>query len=216
MRWNLFLHHLNKLNQTNMKTLYKTLMFIWTFLILGSCATIPASTSVLSKEIIKEANGMHDLNTSLINQLYTEREQRINDFITHQYTPAIINNYEQLLPDSLDYKAALPHILQSILPVINKKRDSLQGILRVEQQNILRQLNANYASYTTSTAVLQGLIDSAVKLKSSESTALMAIENLAGVSQGTVSNIDLKLEKLLKDSGRTVDQLLQIANSLKK
>ena len=121
-----------------------------------------------------------------------------------------------MLPDSLDYKSALPNILQSILPVINKKRDSLQGILREEQQNILRQLNANYASYTTSTAVLHGLIDSSVKLKSSESTALMAIENLTGVSPGTVSNIDLKLEKLLKESGRTVDQLLQIANSLKK
>jgi hypothetical protein len=199
-----------------MKTLYKTLMFIWAFLILVSCATIPASTSVLSKEIIKEAKGMHDLNTALINQLYAEREQRINDFITHQYTPAIIKNYEQLLPDSLDYKAALPNILQSILPVINKKRDSLQGILRSEQQNILRQLNANYSSYTNSTAALQGLIDSAVKLKSSESNALMALAGLTGVSPEAVSNIDSKLEKLLKESGTTVDQFLQIANSLKK
>ena len=55
-----------------------------------------------------------------------------------------------------------------------------------------------------------------MKLKTSESTALMAIEKLTGATQGKLYNIDSKLEKLLKESGRTVDQLLQIANSLKK
>lgn len=199
-----------------MKIVKNTLVICTAVLLLISCASIPASTSTLSKEVIKEANGMHQLNISLINQLYGEREQRVNDFITYRYTPALIRNYEKLLPDSLDYKEELPNILQSILPVINKKRDSMQGILRAEQQNLIQQLNSNYATYTTSTAALQGLIDSAVKLKASESNALVALENLTGVSAGTVSNIDAKLEKLLTESGTTIDQLLQVANSLKK
>ncbi|QJP35355.1 hypothetical protein F0365_13575 [Nonlabens sp. Ci31] len=92
----------------------------------------------------------------------------------------------------------------------------LQGILHVEQQNIIKQLNANYATYTVSTAALQGLIDNAVKLKASESNVLRAIENLTGVSLATVSNIYARLEKFLTESGTTIDQLLQIANSLKK
>ena len=199
-----------------MKTTKKLLMLSLTLLVIVSCASIPASTSTLSKEIIKEADGMHQLNISLVNQLYAEREQRINDFITYQYTPALLVNYQKLLPDSMDYKTELPNILKSIVPVINKKRDSLQGILNKEQQNIIQQLNTNYSSYTTSSAALQGLIDSAVKLKASESNALAALENLTGVSSGTVSNIESKLEKLLTDSGTTIDQLLQITNSLKQ
>lgn len=185
-------------------------------LVVVSCASIPASTSTLSKEVIKEADAMHQLNISLVNQLYEERGQRINNFITYQYTPALLVNYQKLLPDSIDYKTALPDILKSIVPVINKKRDSLQGVLNAEQQNIIKQLTANYTSYTSSSAALQGLIDSAVKLKTSESNALTALENLTGVSSGTVSNVESKLEKILTESGTTMNQLLQIANSLKQ
>lgn len=199
-----------------MKIFKQLTMFVLTLLLVVSCASIPASTSTLSKEVIKEADAMHQLNIALINQLFAEREQRVNDFITYEYTPALLKNYEKLLPDSLDYKTELPNILKSIVPVINKKRDSLQGILSTEQQNIINQLNTNYATYTTSSAALQGLIDSAVKLKSSESDAITALENLTGVSSGTVSTIESKLEKLLTESGTTIEQLLQVANSLKQ
>ncbi len=184
--------------------------------LLVSCASIPASTSTLSKEVIKEANGMHELNLALIDQLYAERSQRVNDFITYRYTPALLSNYEKLLPAGLDYKEELPNILQSIVPVINKKRDSMQGVLNVEKQTLVKELNANFTTYTNSTAALQGLIDSAVKLKESESNALTALENLTGVSAGTVSNIDARLEKLLSQSGTTIEQLLQLTNGLKK
>lgn len=198
-----------------MRTIKNLTMSCLILLVIVSCASIPASTSTLTKEVINEASEMHQLNISLVNQLYAEREQRINSFITYQYTPALLKNYEKLLPDSLDYEKELPNILQSIIPVINKKRDSLQGILSAEQKTIIDQLNTNYASYTTSSAALQGLVDSAVKLKTSESNALTALEQLTGVSSGTVSNIESKLEKLLTESGTTINQLLQIANSLK-
>lgn len=199
-----------------MKNIHKTLLIASCLLLLISCASIPASTSTLSKEVIKEANGMHELNLVLINQLYAERSQRVNDFITYRYTPALLSNYEKLLPAGLDYKEELPNILQSVVPVINKKRDSMQGVLNVEKQTLVKELNANFTTYTTSTAALQGLIDSAVKLKESESNAITALENLTGVSPGTVTNIDARLEKLLSQSGNTIDQLLQLTNSLKK
>ena len=199
-----------------MRTIKNLAMSCLILLVIVSCASIPASTSTLTKEVINEASEMHQLNISLVNQLFEEREQRINSFITYQYTPALLKNYEKLLPDSLDYEKELPNILQSIIPVINKKRDSLQGILSAEQKTIIDQLNTNYASYTTSSAALQGLVDSAVKLKTSESNALTALEQLTGVSSGTVSSVESKLEKLLTDSGTTIDQLLQIANSLKQ
>lgn len=198
-----------------MRTIKNVTMSCLVLLVIVSCASIPASTSTLTKEVINEASEMHQLNISLVNQLYSEREQRINSFITYQYTPALLKNYEKLLPDSLDYEKELPNILQSIIPVINKKRDSLQGVLSAEQKTIIDQLNTSYASYTTSSAALQGLVDSAVKLKASESNALTALEQLTGVSSGTVSSVESKLEKLLTESGTTINQLLQIANSLK-
>jgi len=186
-----------------------------TILIITSCASIPASTSKLTEGVINEANGMHKLNVSLVSQLFDERQQRINDFMTYQYTPALLKNFQKILPDSLNYEEELPNILQSIVPIINKKRDSLQSILDTQEKDILNQLNTTYTAYSSSTGALQNLIDSAVKLKSAENQALTAIEGITGVSAGTVSNVEAKVNNLLLTSGTTVAQLLQIVNSLK-
>ena len=72
---------------------------------------------------------MHQLNIALVNKLFEERKLVINSFITNQYTPSLIKKYENLLPDSLNYKEALPNIIKSIIPVINRKKDSLQNVL---------------------------------------------------------------------------------------
>jgi hypothetical protein len=182
-------------------------------LLLG-CVSIPQSTATLTEEVIKEADGMHQLNIALINQLFEERKQVINSFITNQYTPALINKYETLLPDSLDYKKELPNIMKSIIPVINRKKDSLQNVLSVQQQQIISNLNNNYQTYSNATATLQNLINSAVKLKSAEQDALSSIQNLTG------DNIDVKkvestIDGLLIKSGNDMGKLLQVKTILK-
>ena len=185
-------------------------------LCLLSCAAIPSSTSKLTKEVISEADGMHQLNVSLVNQLFEEREQRINNFITYEYTPALLENFQKMLPDSVNYQEELPNILKSIVPVINKKRDSLQGIMSSQKTQILGELQSTYTTYTRSTSALQNLIDSAVKLDSAEKDALTAIENLTGVSPNTVQTISSTLDNLLIKSGTTVDEFTQLINTLKQ
>jgi len=193
----------------------KILGIVLGILIIASCASIPASTSKLTENVIDEANGMHKLNVSLVSQLFDERQQRINDFMAYQYTPALLKNIQKKLPDSVNYEEELPNILQSIVPVINEKRDSLQSILDTQEKNILDQLNTTYTAYSSSTGALQNLIDSAVKLKSAEKQALSAIEGITGISPGTVSNVEAKVNDLLLSSGANAGQLLQIINSLK-
>jgi len=193
----------------------KILGIVLSILIIASCASIPASTSKLTENVIDEANGMHKLNVSLVSQLFDERQQRINDFMAYQYTPALLKNIQKKLPDSVNYEEELPNILQSIVPVINEKRDSLQSILDTQEKNILDQLNTTYTAYSSSTGALQNLIDSAVKLKSAEKQALSAIEGITGISPGTVSNVEAKVNDLLLSSGANARQLLQIINSLK-
>ncbi len=193
----------------------KILGIVLGILIIASCASIPASTSKLTENVIDEANGMHKLNVSLVSQLFDERQQRINDFMAYQYTPALLKNIQKKLPDSVNYEEELPNILQSIVPVINEKRDSLQSILDTQEKNILDQLNTTYTAYSSSTGALQNLIDSAVKLKSAEKQALSAIEGITGISPGTVSNVEAKVNDLLLSSGANARQLLQIINSLK-
>ena len=196
-----------------MKLLQRLIVFLLA-LTLVTCASIPSSTSTLTKQVISEADQMHQLNIALVQQLFDERQQQVNSFITNTYTPAILANYEKILPDSLDYKTELPNILKSIVPVINRKRDSIQGILDQQEATIIKNLTDNYTNYTQSTDALQDLIDSAVKLKSTESDVLSAIERFTGVRPGTVTRFENGVDSLLIRSGSEVDRLLNTINSI--
>lgn len=191
----------------------KIFLGMFSIIILYSCASIPASTTTLTQEILKESSGMHSLNISLINQLYANRKEQVSNFITYTYTPALLDNFSKNLPDSLDYKDELPNILKSIVPIINKKKDSMQSILDTEQQQLITQLNANYTTFSTSGASLQSLIDSAVKLKTEEKSAMTAVQNL---TNGTVdiSSATTKLDSLLIQSGDRFSKLLEISSAL--
>jgi len=182
--------------------------------LLSSCASIPASTTTLTQEILKESSGMHTLNISLINQLYANRKEQVNSFITNTYTPALLDNFSKNLPDSLDYKEELPNILKSIVPIINKKKDSMQSILDTEQEQLITQLNTNYTTFSTAGTSLQNLIDSAVKLKTAEKSIMTSVESLTN-GNVNISNTETQLDSLLIKSGNSFSKLLEISAALK-
>jgi hypothetical protein len=181
---------------------------------LSACASIPASTSTLTQELLKESKAMHTLNISLINQLYSNRKEQVNSFITNTYTPALLDNFSKKLPDSVDYKKELPNILNSLIPIINKKKDSIQNALNIEQEQIITQLNTNYATYNTAGASLQNLIDSAIKLKTTEKSVISSVQNLTNQSVN-VKSLETKLDSLLLKSGQGFSKLMEINSILK-
>jgi len=182
--------------------------------LLSSCASIPASTTTLTKEILKESSGMHTLNITLINQLYANRKEEINNFITNTYTPALLDNFSKNLPDSLDYKKELPNILKSIVPIINKKKDSIQSILNTEQEQLITKLNANYTNFSSAGTSLQNVIDSAVKLKTAEKSILTSVQSLTN-GNVNISKTETELDSLLIKSGNSFSKLLEISSIIK-
>ncbi|MEE4001532.1 hypothetical protein V1T75_14400 [Tenacibaculum sp. FZY0031] len=176
---------------------------------LFSCASIPSSTVTLTKEVIKEADNMHQLNVSLVNRLFDERKEKINLFIEDKYTPTLLKNFERLLPDSLDYKKELPNILNSIIPIINRKKDSLQSVLDIQKQDILNQLNANYSNYNKATTSLQNLINSAVKVKTTESDALQAIDQLTG-DKIDIKKVESTINQSIDKTGNALNKLINL------
>lgn len=188
-----------------MKYFYVSIFSFFLF----SCASIPSSTVTLTKEVIKEADNMHQLNVSLVNRLFDERKEKINLFIENKYTPTLLKNFEGLLPDSLDYKKELPNILNSIVPIINRKKDSLQSVLDLQRQDILNQLNSNYSDYNKATTSLQNLINSVVKVKTTESDALSAIDQLTG-DRINIKKVENTINQSIDKTGNTLNKLITI------
>ena len=195
----------------------QTLKSIAVFLLISSiyaCASIPASTATLSEEVIAEADAMHKLNIALVNQLFDERKDKVNNFINNQYIPAFVKNFEAQIPANVDVKAELPNILKSVMPVISRKRDSLHNLLDTQRNQIITSLNDNYSNYQRASGTLQNLITSAVKLKKSEANTLAQIENLTNTSLN-VNKIESHLDSLLIKTGNGFDKLLNVASELR-
>lgn len=194
--------------------MYKNIISLVIIVCFLSCASLPNATSSLSKNVIDEGDAMHQLNISLVNQLFDEKRERLNTFITNKYTPAIIKKYQSLLPQNVDYKEELPNIIGAIIPVINRKRDSLQDLLLKQQQQIVTNLNTNFISYAKATASLQNLINSAVKVKNAEENALSGINQLTG-SKINFKQIEGKLDSILNKTGLGMNKLLKVKKLIK-
>ncbi|QHI39056.1 hypothetical protein IMCC3317_44570 [Kordia antarctica] len=178
-----------------------------------ACASIPASTVTLSQEVISEADSMHKLNIALVNQLFDERKEKVNDFINNQYIPSFVKNFEAKIPAGVDIKTELPNILKSVMPVISRKRDSLQGLVDAQRTQVITSLNESYTNYQRASSTLQNLISSAVKLKQSETNTLAQIQSLAGTNIN-VGKIESHLDSLLVKTGSGFDKLLNVKSAI--
>ncbi|WP_435263997.1 hypothetical protein [Tenacibaculum sp. nBUS_03] len=177
----------------------------------SSCVSIPKSSVQLSEEIRKETEEMHKLNITLVQQLFEERRNTINNFIHNKYVPKVVDNYRKLLPEELDYKEQLPSVIKNIIPVILRKKDSLQSLLENQQNQIIGNLNANYEDYNRASYVLHDLITSASKLEAEKRKTMQSIQNLTG------QEIDVdKIEKSIVNFHHTIEQNLKVIDTSKK
>jgi len=196
-----------------MKLLIKSVLFFSILIGIISCASIPASTATLSQEVISEADAMHKLNIALVNQLFDERKQKVNDFINNQYIPTFVKNFEAKIPANIDVRAELPNILKSVMPVISRKRDSLQNLVDTQRNQVITSLNESYTNYQRASGTLQNLITSAVKLKQSEANTLAQIQSLTKTNIN-VNKIEGHLDSLLIKTGSGFDKLLNIKSAI--
>lgn len=196
-----------------MKLIIKSILIVFVAVSITACASIPASTVTLSQEVISEADSMHKLNIALVNQLFDERKDKVNDFINNQYIPSFVKNFEAKIPAGVDVKAQLPNILKSVMPVISRKRDSLQGLVDAQRTQVITSLNESYTNYQRASSTLQNLISSAVKLKQSETNTLAQIQSLAGTNIN-VGKIESHLDSLLVKTGSGFDKLLNVKSAI--
>ncbi|WP_160131564.1 hypothetical protein [Kordia antarctica] len=196
-----------------MKLIIKSILIMFVAVSITACASIPASTVTLSQEVISEADSMHKLNIALVNQLFDERKEKVNDFINNQYIPSFVKNFEAKIPAGVDIKTELPNILKSVMPVISRKRDSLQGLVDAQRTQVITSLNESYTNYQRASSTLQNLISSAVKLKQSETNTLAQIQSLAGTNIN-VGKIESHLDSLLVKTGSGFDKLLNVKSAI--
>ncbi|MCH2196401.1 hypothetical protein [Kordia sp.] len=197
-----------------MKFFIRSIAMVFVVISINACASIPASTATLSQEVIAEAYSMHQLNIALINKLFEERKGKVDDFMNNQYIPLFVKNLQSKIPAGVDINSELTNILKSVMPVINRKRDSLHNLLDTQRDQMVTSLNTNFTNYQQASATLQNLITSAVKLKQTEVNTLNQIQNLSKTNFD-IGKIQKHLDSLLIKTGDGFNKLLNIESAIK-
>src|SRR5687768_722369 len=109
-------------------------------LAITSCAKMPIQAVELSHALKDEGQRMHEMNLALVDYVFNEKKHMINEFITKEYSPLLIENFKTLLPAATDYKKDFLEIMQAINPRIDARRDSLLQVLQEQKRLVSSKL----------------------------------------------------------------------------
>lgn len=179
--------------------------------LLFSCAKMPVQSVSLIEAVETEGARMHAINTALLQSMFREKKEKINHFIAQEYTPALVQNFKAALPKETDYKADFTEMLQSLVPHINARKDSLLNALDEEQFKLIDKMNEDYAVYQHAVGELKRLLQSAAKIDA-EKKALFDTARLVSNNRLDLANIEKALDQFITAGGH-VGSNLQKLNS---
>ena len=203
----------------------KILIFIFSSLLMVSCASIPKETITLSKTIGSDLQILHDSHRNMVQLYYNGIKLNINAFIDDVYAPFVIhhvleselNKYQKGEPsiygviesagktgDKDETEEALNVMLEfqeAANQQINTKRNELLSPILQQEREILSAIDQSYQNTIYANATLTAYLVSVHKVKESQSEAL-TIVGLNGLDT-TVTNrlfelsgfVDVALEK---------------------
>jgi len=186
---------------------------IFFYLSLASCAKIPVQAVDLSYALKDEGKRMHEMNLALVEYVFNEKKQLVNEFIQKEYSPALIENFKNILPPGTDVKKDLVEIMQAINPKIDERRDSLLQVLREQKNMITQKLNTDYQVYAEAFSAMQNLLTSASKLNRQREGVYENIKTLSN-NRINLQGIDNALNQFIKGAGTVGEKTLLLSSTI--
>ncbi len=156
---------------------------------------------------------MHLLNLTLLDKIFQEKKHLINEFISAEYTPALIENFKSKLPPNTDFKADFADMMQALYPRITARKDSLQQVLDVQKAGIVNKLNTDYKVYSNAFADMQNLLRSAAKLNQQQADVYAQIKALSG-NKIDLESIDKAVNKFITDGGAVGEKAVLLTSTI--
>ena len=190
-------------------------LLLFLFLSQSSCTRIPLQSITLSEKIQEEGERMHRLNLLLVQQVFAEKKNRVNDFIQKEYTVKIVAKMTEDLDDETDPKSVLPEMMAAALPLITERQYAMQLALDSAKIKLLDQLNADFKQYQLATSEMKKLLESAVKLSESKKELLNQSNwlNKKGINYDALSEL---LDRFIQSSGNIGGLVVNLNKDLEK
>jgi hypothetical protein len=177
------------------------------------CATIPPQSIHLTDAISEEGKRMHQLNLALLNKMFKEKRERIDNFIKNEYTPKYLEEFNQRIPEDVNVNAELPNILAATIPEINSRRDMMQSALENQRIKLIRKLEDDFKSFEDAALKLRNLLESAVKLNDEMQKIYSQISSLSD-NKIDMNKVENSINDFILDSGDVSQNILKLNETI--
>jgi len=185
-------------------------LFFFTFIfIFISCAKIPIESVTLTKVISDEGGRMHYLNISLLNEMFNQKREKIDDFIKNEYTPTIIENLRNKIPAGTNLEIELPNILNNIIPEINSRRDKMQSALEDQRVKLISKLEEDYLNFDQAANSLLKLMESSIKVDKERAQLFNQAKEISN-NKLDLNKIENSLDSFINNAGNISDNVIQL------
>ena len=177
----------------------KSILLIFSTILLFSCAKLPVQSIQLMESITNEGKRMHQLNVATVNALFKEKQMKIDTFFKNNYTPTYLSNYLTLLPAGPANPDEFKDMIKSIFPRINETRDAMQSTLETNRKKIIDKLNQDFNVYQECCKDLKDLLSSAVKVNEATKSLINKTSQITGLHLD-FDKLDSSLDKFITSS----------------
>lgn len=176
------------------------LLFLLVIALTTGCARIPAESVQLNNAIMMEGERMHNLNISLVNELFAEKQRAVSEFIERDYIPAIVKNFTGLVnPEDINAEN-LPDILLAIIPEITSRRDGMIQTLEEQRLKLVTKMNADYQVYYDASVTINNLLQSAVEVDKERAAFNDRIKQLSG-QKIDLNKVEMSVDAFISKAG---------------
>lgn len=199
-----------------MKTLYHLGMLVLFFC---SCAKVPVQSVVLAEALQAEGERMHKMNLTFLNRIFSAKRDEVEKFMKEEYTPKVVEEFTTKVKrefPATDFKAEFAELMTALLPIINKRRDSLITALERQREKIAEKLTADYRLFDNSAAELRNLLQSVIKVDAGKQALFSQARTLSN-NRLDFAGIEDALNNFIHSAGNVgnnVSQLDKVINQL--
>lgn len=198
--------------------------------ILGSCASIPKETVLLSQTLSKDLKELHNSHRNMVQLYHKKIKDNIDVFIDEVYSPYIIN--DMLKAEMQGYKNGDPSLykaiedggelatssatedamgyMQDFLEIvklqIEEKRESLLYPIETEEIKLLNKINQSYENILLANASITNHLKSIRKLKETQREVISMV-GLSGADTKVINSLMTVSEKVNETvkAGKKID-----------
>lgn len=197
---------------------------------LGSCASIPKETVILSQTLGKDLKELHNSHRNMVQLYYKKIKDNINVFVDEVYSPYIINymlkaemqgykNGELSLYKAIEDGGKLAtssatenamgymqDFLEIIKSQIEEKRESLLSPIETEERELLNKINQSYENVLLANTSITNYLKSIRKLKETQQEVLSMV-GLSGTDTTIINSLMTVSEKVneVVKAGKKID-----------